>query len=255
MLFQSRYLLVCTVMGLMFLGLAVADARAEDLPDAEKIIEKYIEMTGGRDNYAKYDSLKMTGTFSMPAMGITAPLTTYQKAPNLGYTLIESDAFGTIESGCDGEVQWEKTMMTGAKIKTGEEKAVADRQGTFNMMLRWKDFYTSAETVAKEEAEGSMCYKVVMTPMEGSPETSWFDEKTGLLVKQSMTMTTEMGEISMDAYPGDYREVEGLVIPFSAKQVLMGMQEILVNTESIEWNPEIPEGTFDLPEDVKALQK
>lgn len=252
---ERRYLLVCSVMGLMFLGLAVADARADDLPDAAKLIEKYIEATGGRDNYEKYDSLKVTGTFSMPAMGVTAPLTTYQKAPNLGYTRIESDAFGTIESGTDGQVQWEKTMMTGSKIKDGEEKAVADRQGTFNMMLRWQDFYTAAETVAQEDVDGTMCYKVVMTPNVGSPETSWFAVDSGLMVKQSMTMKSDMGEISMDAYPSDYREVGGLLVPFVAKQVLMGMQEMVITTETLEWNPEIPEGTFALPEDIKALQK
>jgi hypothetical protein len=256
---ERKYLIVCSVMALTFLGLAVADARADDrvnrMPSAEKIIEKHIEATGGRKAMEKYDSLKLTGTFSMPAMGVTAPLTTYQKAPNLGYTMINSDAFGTIESGSDGTVQWEKTMMTGAKIKEGDEAAVAERQGTFNLLLRWQDFYVEAETVAVEEVNGVSCFKVVMTPKVGNPETSWFDTKTYLLVKQSMTMESDMGVISMDAYPSDYREVGGLLVPFVAKQILMGMQELVITTEEITWNPEIPEGTFDLPEDIKALQK
>jgi len=35
----------------------------------------------------------------------------------------------------------------------------------------------------------------------------------------------------------------------------MGMQELLIVTESLEWDVEIPEGMFDVPEDVKALMK
>lgn len=252
---KRKYLLLTFAAGLVFFGLAVSDVQAGDLPDAEKVIENYIKVTGGKDSYEKHSSLKMTGTFAMPVMGVTAPLTTYQKAPNLGYTIIVSDAFGTIESGSNGEVQWEKTMMTGAKVKEGEEKAVADRQGTWNVLLRWKDFYTGAETVATEEVEGQNCYKLVMTPKVGSEETSWFDVETSLLVKTSMTITNEMGVISMDMYPSDYRDVDGVIMPFQARQVLMGMQELIITTETLEWDPEIPEGTFDVPEDVRALVK
>ncbi len=252
---ERKYLLMILVAGLVFFGLAVSDVKAGDLPDPETVMEHYIKATGGKDNYEKHNSLKMTGTFAMPAMGITAPLTTYQKAPNLGYTIIASDAFGTIESGSNGEVLWEKTMMTGPKVKEGEEKAVADRQGAWNMLLRWKDFYTESNTVAVEEVEGQNCYKVVSTPKVGSDETSWLNVETSLLVKTSMSMTNEMGVISMDIYPSDYRDVDGVTVPFQVRQILMGMQEITITTETLEWDPEIPEGTFDVPEDVMALVK
>jgi hypothetical protein len=229
--------------------------QAADLPDAETVLENYIEATGGRKAYEKHHNLKVTGTFAMPAMGITAPLTSYQEAPDKGYTLIESQAFGTIESGSNGEVQWEKSMMTGPKIKEGEEKAVADRQGAFNLMLRWKDFYTSAETVGVDTLDGRPCWKVVMTPEVGEPETSWFDTETHLLVKSAMTMNSDMGSISMEVFSSDYREVDGVLMAFEARQVLMGMQEMILTTENVEFNVDIPEGTFDLPEDIKSLME
>jgi hypothetical protein len=243
----------------LLLALACAvmagSALAEDLRKAEDVIEDFIEATGGRAAYEKHHSLKLTGTFAMPAMGLTAPMTSYQEAPDKGYTLIESQAFGTIESGSDGAVQWEKTMMTGAKVKDGEEKAVADRQGAFNMMLRWQDFYQSAVTEAREDVDGRPCWKLVMTPNVGEPETSWFDVETKLMVKSSLALTGDMGRVTMDVFPSDYREVDGVLVSFVARQVLMGLQEMTITTETLEFNVEIPEGTFDLPEDVKALVK
>ena len=179
-----KYLLMVLVVSLLFSVLAIAQEKAADLPDAASVIEDYIKATGGRDAYEKHSNMKLVGSFAMPAMGIAAPLTTYQEAPNKNYTIIESDAFGTIENGTDGQVQWEKTMMTGAKIKEGEEKAVSDRQGTFNLLLRWKDFFKSAETVAVEDLEGRSCYKVVMVPNVGEPENSWFDVETHLMLKR-----------------------------------------------------------------------
>lgn len=248
-------LTVLAVLSLVLLALPLVAVGEEKLPSAAQVIEDYIEATGGKKAYEKHQNMKITGTFSMPAMGITAPLTSYQAAPNLGYTLIESQAFGTIESGSDGTVTWEKTMMAGGKIKEGEEKAVADRQGTFNLLLEWEKFYTSAETTGQEEVDGRMCNVIVMTPKEGSPETSWYDVETKLLVKTSFSMTTDMGNVSMDSYPSDYREVDGVLVPFNAKQVLMGVQEMVITTESLEWDVEIPQGIFDLPEDIKALMK
>lgn len=236
-------------------SLAVTAARAQDLPKATQVIEDFIKATGGRDAYAKNHNVKVTGTFSMPAMGVTAPMTSYQEAPNKGYTIIRSDAFGTIENGCDGTVQWEKSMMTGAKIKEGEEKAVADRQGTFNLLLRWQDFYTAAETVAQEEVEGRPCWKVVMTPIVGEPETTWYDVETHLQVKSSMAMNSDMGRLTVDIYSSDFREVDGVLMAFNNRQVLMGMQEMVIVSDTVEFDVDIPAGTFDLPEDVKALVK
>lgn len=259
---MNRFLNIRTLLGLalglslLLAGPAVVQAAlGDDLPDAETVIENFIKATGGRANYEKHTSLKMTGMFSMPAMGISAPLESYQLAPNKNYTIIRSDAFGTIESGSDGELQWEKTMMTGAKIKDGEEKAVADRQGAFNMFLRWKDFFASAETVAQVELDGRPAYKVVMYPFVGEPETSWYDVETHLLLKSSTVMNSDMGTISVESFPSNYQDVDGILVAFTAKQVLMGMQELLIETASLEWDVEIPEGMFDVPEDVKALMK
>ncbi len=248
--FSRAWLILTLVVG----GISVSSANAGDLPDAAQVIDDYVKATGGRAAYEKHHNMKMTGTFAMPAMGITAPLTTYQEAPNKVYSIIESQAFGTIESGSNGEVQWEKTMMTGAKVKEGEEKAAADRESTFNLLLHWQDHYKSAETEAKEDLDGRPCYKVVMVPLVGEPEISWFDAETHLLLKSSMTINNEMGTISMDIFPSDYREVDGVLVPFQAKQVIMGTQEMVITTEEMAWDVEIPAGIFDLPEDIKALQ-
>jgi hypothetical protein len=221
---------------------------------AERILAKSIEASGGRKAMEKHSGMKMTGTFALPAMGVSAPIEVYQKAPNLNYTLIKSDMFGTIESGSNGEVHWEKSMMSGSKIKEGEEAAVAERQATFNMALHWDKFYTGAELMGEEDLDGKMCYKIVATPKVGEPETSWYDMETFLPVKSEMTMNSEMGSISIEMHFSDFRPVDGVLVPFETRQILMGMQEMTVTMESMEWDPEFPAGIFDLPEDIKALQ-
>lgn len=228
---------------------------AEELPAAEKIIDKFIEATGGLDAWKGHTAMKAAGSFSMPAMGITAKLQVLKQAPDKIYTLIESDAFGNMEEGFDGTVAWEKNMMTGSKVKTGSELAMSKRNAQFNPWAVWKDYYQSATTLAVEKVEEVDCYKVEMLPNEGEgePEMVFFAVDSGLLLKSSSVIVNDMGRISIESFLMDYRDSEGILTPFKVRQVLMGVQEIVMSFDVQTFDVEIPEGTFDLPEDVKAL--
>ena len=226
---------------------------AADLPAADGIIDAYIEATGGADAYAGHRNWVGKGVFEMAAMGLKASVTTYFASPDLSYTLIESDMIGRMESGSVDGVYWEKSLMGGARIKTGEEKAAAQREATFDKWTKWRDLYETARTVGTEEIDGAVCHLVEMTPKEGRPETFYFDAETHLLVKHAFSVETEMGVVSMEAYMTDYRETGGILVPFTSRQVLMGMQEIVFSFDSIEYDTELPDGIFDLPADIQAL--
>ena len=228
---------------------------AAELTGMDKIVAQYVEATGGRDAYLGHENMKLTGTFSMPAMGISAPLEVYQALGCKTYTKISSNAIGNIERGSDGEVFWEKSMMSGARIIEGDERAAELRGADIRAWLDWHKYYTSAEIEGQEEVDGRLCDKVVAIPKEGKPETSWFDAETHLILKTSSTLSSEMGEISVEAYPSDYRMADDILVPFKIRQVIMGVQEIVIQTDAIAWDVEIPEGLFDLPDDIKALVK
>jgi len=228
---------------------------ASDLPAAEKLIAKYVEASGGEDVLTKYDTAHATGTFSMPAMGIEARIEVWQKAPNLTRTNIISDAFGTMSEGFDGEVAWESSMMTGAKVKEGVELAVARRSSKFSPWVEWEEDYQEARTVGSETVDGVNCWLVEMVPHEGGgePEKIYFAKNSGLIHKTAMLLKSEMGTINVESFPSDYEEVQGVLQPMRSRQVLMGTQEIVLDMETHEFGVEIPAGTFDLPEDVQAL--
>ncbi|PID79510.1 hypothetical protein CSA17_02325 [bacterium DOLJORAL78_65_58] len=244
------------ILSILFLTLLwVGGALASDLPSAESIIDKFIEASGGKAAMAKYKTAHATGTFSIPAMGLTADLEIWKQAPDLSCSRMVSETLGTISEGYNGEVAWEISMMTGTKVKEGVELAAARREAEFSIWLRWKDFYQKAETLGSDEVDGVDCWKVRMTPNEGEgePEIQWFAKDSGLALKSVTTMKSEMGEMSVEAYILDYQEVQGLVLPMKSRQVLMGMQEMVMEMKKFEFGVEIPAGTFDLPQEVQAL--
>ena len=246
------------IVALLLIGLPSLlpiSALGESLPEAETVINKYIEAIGGLKAWEGHTTMKATGLLTMPAMGISGQIESWRQAPDQSRTMITSDAFGTIDEGFDGKVSWESSMMSGSKIKEGSELALARRMSQFNPWADWKDFYQSATTVGMVTVEEVDCYEVKMVPNEGEgePEHNFFAKDSGLLVKTSMVMVNEMGRITIDSFISDYRDVEGIKTPFLARQVLMGMQEMIMTFETQEFDVDIPEGTFDMPDDIKAL--
>ncbi len=225
----------------------------EALPEAGTILDRAVEAMGGADAMKAVETRYTSGKFSLPAMGIDASMQSWAKRPNLTYTEISSPALGQMLSGSDGEHIWDNSAMTGPSLKEGEERAVSARQNDMDGLANWRKHYSKAETLGREELDGAVCYKLTLTPHEGQVETHYYDAETGLLVKVEMTMKSEMGEIPIESFLSDYREVEGLMIPFRTRQVVMQMQEMVSVVDSVAINLEIPPDRFALPAEIQAL--
>jgi hypothetical protein len=227
---------------------------ADALPTGEAILDKYIEVTGGKAAYEKKTTEVTTGVFEFTGKGVKAHITSYQAAPNKSYTAIEIDGIGKMEEGTDGSVVWERSAIKGPRLKLGEERAVSLRGANIQGDVRWRDFFQKVECTGVEPIDGHICYRVVLTPKDGQTETRYYDKKSYLLVRTNMILTNEMGEIPTEMSVSDYRRVDGVLMPFQLKQKVLG-QEFTITHESIQINVEIPKERFALPDDVKALMK
>ncbi len=225
----------------------------ELLPKAEEILDKHLEAMGGRAAHKKLRNRVTKGTFTVPGMISKAKMTTYAAAPQKQYVLIEADMIGKIESGTDGETVWEVNTMMGPQVKKDDERAFGLREAMFHGILDWKKVYKSAECLAVEEIDAEPCYKVVMTPKEGKPETLYYAKKTHLLVKMEFELETAMGTMSVVATPSDYKRVDGILIPHKINQEIIGLQKVEIVVESVEHNTEIPADRFKVPAAVQEL--
>jgi hypothetical protein len=100
-------LLVATAIGLTVARLS-AQGQSTGLPTVDQVLEKYITAAGGREAMEKVTSRVSTGTFEIPDMGLTGPVTISEKAPNKSLTVIELGGMGQVRDGSDGTVAWEE---------------------------------------------------------------------------------------------------------------------------------------------------
>ena len=236
---------------LAFAGVLIA---ADDLPKGEALLDKYVEVTGGKAAYSKLHSEVKSGTVEIKAMGVKGKMMSYSAEPNKSYTEISFEGLGKIQEGSNGEIAWAMSAMQGPRIKEGDEKADTLQQAKFNADLNWRDVYKSAETVGVEQIDGKECYKVVLTPKSGAVITNWYDKETNLVVKMSLTARTAMGDIQSESLMSDYRKEGEILVPHKVQNKVATM-EVVTTLDSVQHNVEIPTEKFEVPAEVKALMK
>lgn len=191
--------------------------------------------------------------FDLPAQGISAKMTMW-RAEGKSLAQIEIPNMGVIEEGYDGAVAWSKNPMQGARVKDGNEKEMAAYGAETNPDLNWRSLYSSATVKGTEDVKGAPAYHLELTTKGGQKMERWYDQKSGLLVKTRMVMSSPQGEIPLESFIGDYRVVEGVNTPHKIIQSVMG-QEMTLAFQTIQVNQPVDAAKFALPEDVKALVK
>jgi len=242
------------VLSALIIAVVYGDAVAEKVPAAEKILDRFVEVTGGRKAYDALENRKSVASLSIPAQGMTFTITMWSARPNQVYSVIENAMIGKIEKGVSGDVVWEKSIMTGPIIKEGTERENTLSDSVFERYIYWRESFEKVELEGEEIVGGIDCWVVVLTPEAGEPLKMFYEKESGLLARVDTVAETEMGKVPVEAYLSDYRETGGIKGAYKIVIKVIG-QERIFTTTSIEHNIDMPEGIFDLPEEIKALQK
>jgi hypothetical protein len=247
-----RFALAMLMGGVVFCAPQDPAPAAEPLPKAETILDRYVEVTGGKAAYQKRRNEVASGVLELKAQNIKGSVTRYSAEPALEYLVLDIEGVGKVESGMNGEVAWEKSSMMGPRIKSGEEKAQAMREGAFNAPIKWREMYQKAETTGVESIDGQPCYVVVVSPAQGKPLTMYFQKKSGLVMKTTTIAVSQMGEIPFESVAEDYKSFGGVTMPTKITQKAGG-QEFSITIQSVKVNEELPADRFAPPAEVKAL--
>jgi len=231
---------------------AAADQPAADLPAAKVILEKYIEAIGGRAKLETIKSRQSTITMDIAAMGMKADISLLQAEGGKFLNISDIPSMGKVEQGSNGTTFWENSPMAGPRLLEGPELAMTRRTSALNAELNYEKLFKKIETVGIEAVNDRPHYKVALTPEEGAPMFQFFDKETGLMSKTAMTMQMQMGEMAVESFISDYREVDGVKLPFSTSQKVQGV-EMKMTVKEVKNNVEIPADKFNLPADIKAL--
>jgi outer membrane lipoprotein-sorting protein len=213
------------------------------LPTLDQILDKFVESSGGKAAIEKVTSRQVKGTFDIPSMGASGTVEIFAKAPNKSYTVIDVPGFGTIQQGYDGTVAWEDNPMTGQRDLTGTELAARKRDVDFYRELHLKEIYPQMVVKGQEKVGERQVYLVEGTPPEGKPEKMFFDVENGQLIRMDAERESPQGTALVETYLEDYRDVDGVKVPFTMRQV-NPMFSMTIKFSEVKNNVEIEDSKF-----------
>jgi len=229
-----------------------AGLMAAELPKAETLLDKYVEVTGGRQNYEKRTTEYMTGTVEIPAAGVKGRVEMWGQAPNSRVEVLDIEGVGRLETGTDGTIAWENSAVMGPHLRSGAELRYHLRDAIFNAPIHWRDIFKKVETTGVEKVEGVDCYRLLLTPVEGKPETWFIDQKTNYVLKMVRTSITTLGEVNGEYLMKDYKDMDGIIMPTLLIQK-SSSAEIRLKLETIIPNGKLPKDRFIPPAEIRQL--
>ena len=221
-------------------------SKAATTTTADEILEKYVKALGGKEAIEKISSRTARGTFEIEAANVTGDVQGFSKAPNKLASLFTIPGMGLAGQVFDGSKGWESSPMTGLRELSGNELAALKRDADFYQQLNFKKHFPKLEVKGKEKVGNYETYVLICSPAEGEPEKLYFDIASGLLVRQDAERETGQGKLAVEEYFDDYKDVGGVKIPHSVKQVTP-MFSIVVKYTEIKSNVEIDEAKFNKP--------
>jgi len=246
---STRYAFIAAAM-MVF----ATSVQAQDLPKGADVLKKSVDAMGGEAALRKRSESHMTGTFEMPAMGVSGTLEVFASSnPNRMLTVVDIPGLGSVRTGFDGTTAWTINPATGTMLLSGKQLQQATQQADQLAMLTPDKYFKSIETVEQTTFAGKDVYKVQLTTNWDESYHEYYDVSTGLQVGATRTNESEMGPIEVVTTIDEWKEFNGIKVPVVMRQAMMGMEQTMkVNT--VEFSIADPK-VFDVPAEVKALIK
>lgn len=225
---------------------AKPDDSAAPLPTSEQILDKYVEALGGKAAIEKITSREAKGNFEVPAFGASGSVQMVSKAPSKAAVVIDVPGFGVIQQVYDGKTGWDNMPQMGLREISGSELETKKLDADFYRPLHLKELYPTITVKGKQKVEEKDAWLVEAKPASGTAEKWYFDVQTGLLVRQDAQRESAQGSAEIQVSFKDYRDIDGMKVPFELKQVLPGM-EITIKLDSVKHNVEVDEARFAKP--------
>ncbi|MBI3666142.1 MAG: hypothetical protein HY236_07935 [Acidobacteria bacterium] len=216
------------------------------MPTVDEVLKRYVQALGGRTALEKLTSRVAKGTTEVTTFGSTGPTEIYAKAPNK-YLLDSSfPNFGNVRRGFDGTAGWAEDPENGVQEVSGPQLVAMKRNVEFYKELKTKELYSRLTVAGKQKIDGRDTYAMEAVTGEGTKDVMYFDVESGLLIYTNSERESPEGRIHLHAHYEDYREVDGIKLPFTIRQSMPNL-DLVLKVSDVKHNVPIEDAKFARP--------
>ena len=217
-------------------------------PTLDEVLARYYQARGGLEKLQGLKGWKLTGTIVLTAQGLAMPLAMWQKVPDKLRVETTFEERTTVQA-FDGRTAWWIVPLISAQAREmpPDQGLPFRRQAGFeDPLVVWKEKGHRLELLGREPAEGAPARKLRLTTADGSVILFFLDD-AGLVRKSAMPLAPGEDPPLLEVIYGDYRPVDGLLMPFTIENRRNGQTQMTIEAESIEIAPDLPDSLFAMP--------
>ena len=212
----------------------------------DEIIAKNIEAKGGLEALQAIETLQATGKLAMQGMEI--PFVMYNQRPKSFRMDMTMQGMSMVQA-FDGEIAWTINPFVGPEaremspLESQSTEMQADIDG---FLLNYKEKGYTVDLIGTEDMEGTEVYHLEVGVNDSVQIQMFLDTEYYLELKMTFEFSFEGNKFSTDIFLADYKEVGGVLMPYTME--MKGMQgggQMVV--DSIAVNVELEESLFTMP--------
>ncbi len=243
---------VLSIVGLFYLPLSAQQ-------DATELIQSH-QQAVNPDALSNAHSLKWVGT---ETINVNQPGSAFEllQAPEGKWKTTRTISEVTVTETFNGEQGW-VSSSAGGRGSTNDFQF--ENPTTIARMSQWGSLLAKAEQYGYEPEYlgqlrdgGSMVHEFRMTGKNYDGFMLYLGANTNMVTKIRDQKIIKGRQESVEVHYGDYREVEGAMLPFRIETIRQGETISIVQFETVEINPEIAADTWtkQLSDREKAIQR
>jgi hypothetical protein len=190
--------------------------QARTSPSADEVFDKYIQAVGGAARAAALTSLAARGTsLGYGPDGEPRPLEMFARAPSQRATIVRGSSGSSI-TAFDGRSGWIAAPYRPVPVLAlgGADLDGLRVDAELLFPSRVKQLASRWRVGLPASIEGRDAHVVQGTAASGLILTLFFDQESGLLVRQTRYVESPVGRLPTQIDYSDYREVAGVRVPF-----------------------------------------
>jgi photosynthetic reaction center cytochrome c subunit len=223
---------------------AAAAPSAGAMPTADQILDKYVAALGGAEAIGKISSRIEKG--SIDAGGHETPIEVFAKAPTMRMSAMHASGGDSI-TAFDGTAGWLGNIGRPPRDMVGAEIDAARLDADFHFATHVKEIFTQLRVGRPDKVGDRQVYTVIGVREGKPPVRLYFDEASGLLLRLARYTETPVGRNPTQIDYADYREVDGIKVPFRWTLARTGGR-FTIQIQEVQQNVPIDDAKFAKPQ-------
>ena len=222
----------------------------------DEILARNFEAKGGLAKIRAVQSMRITAKMTI-GPGMEAPAVIEQKRGEKVRIDVTFQGMTLTPMVLNGNAGWKLMPIQGnpnpEPLSPEEMKEALEQADMDGPLVDYKIKGHTVEYLGKEKVEGTDAYKVKVTLKTGDVRTIYIDTDSNLEIKIESKTMRRGAEVEGDPVLGDYKDVDGLIIPHSmdsGQKTAPGRQVITIS--KVEINPKLEDARFVMPAKKEA---